>query len=263
MNRARRLAHRRSRIRGCGCAVTERRPLSGVRPPKVRRQQYSPEPGTALRAACCQRPRGRSPQAALTRSPPLLAARRGTSRGTAHQRNRARHAQRDEPRDLFGHLFLLVARERDRCAVVLERRPRSPDRRNHWTGTAVEQVLHDHHRVIALLDGLPVEAPRELADRLMVLVIGKTKLSDQKLRDLIKHSNKHRLLDEDFEFPDIRSGPRVSHRRVRRLGGQERRRVLHAARRRSPDGRADQAARGDACLRPCVGSGGMLIHGRH
>ena len=146
-------------------------------------------------------------------------------------------------------------------------RPRTssaePDRRNHWTGTAVEQVLHDHHRVIALLDGLPVEAPRELADRLMVVVIGKTKLSDQKLRDLIKHSNKHRLLDEDFEFPDIRSGPRVSDRRVRRLGGQERRRVLHAARRRSPDGRADQAARGDACLRPCVGSGGMLIHGRH
>jgi type I restriction enzyme M protein len=33
--------------------------------------------------------------------------------------------------------------------------------------------------------------------------IGKTRLSDQKLRDLIKHFNKHRLLDEDFEFPDL------------------------------------------------------------
>lgn len=33
--------------------------------------------------------------------------------------------------------------------------------------------------------------------------IGKTKLSDQKLRDLIKHFSKHRLLDEDFEFPDL------------------------------------------------------------
>jgi type I restriction enzyme M protein len=33
--------------------------------------------------------------------------------------------------------------------------------------------------------------------------IGKTKLSDQKLRDLVKHFNKHRLLDEDFEFPDL------------------------------------------------------------
>jgi type I restriction enzyme M protein len=33
--------------------------------------------------------------------------------------------------------------------------------------------------------------------------IGKTKLSDQKLRDLIKHFNKYRLLDEDFEFPDL------------------------------------------------------------
>ena len=33
--------------------------------------------------------------------------------------------------------------------------------------------------------------------------IGKTRLSDQKLRDLIRHFSKYRLLDEDFEFPDL------------------------------------------------------------
>lgn len=33
--------------------------------------------------------------------------------------------------------------------------------------------------------------------------IGKTRLSDQKLRDLIRHFSNYRLLDEDFEFPDL------------------------------------------------------------
>uniref|UniRef100_A0A7C4CE65 site-specific DNA-methyltransferase (adenine-specific) n=1 Tax=candidate division WOR-3 bacterium TaxID=2052148 RepID=A0A7C4CE65_UNCW3 len=33
--------------------------------------------------------------------------------------------------------------------------------------------------------------------------VGKTTLSDQKLRDLIRHFSKHRLLNEDFEFPDL------------------------------------------------------------
>ena len=33
--------------------------------------------------------------------------------------------------------------------------------------------------------------------------IGKTRLSDRSLRDLIKHFNKHRLRDADFEFPDL------------------------------------------------------------
>jgi len=33
--------------------------------------------------------------------------------------------------------------------------------------------------------------------------IGKTRLSDQKLRDLIRHFSKYRLLDQDFEFPDL------------------------------------------------------------
>lgn len=33
--------------------------------------------------------------------------------------------------------------------------------------------------------------------------VGKTKLSDQKLRDLIQHFSKYRLCNDDFEFPDL------------------------------------------------------------
>ncbi len=33
--------------------------------------------------------------------------------------------------------------------------------------------------------------------------VGKSKLPDKKLRELIKHFNKHRLRNEDFEFPDL------------------------------------------------------------
>jgi type I restriction enzyme M protein len=33
--------------------------------------------------------------------------------------------------------------------------------------------------------------------------VGKAKLPDKKLRDLIQHFNKHRLRNEDFEFPDL------------------------------------------------------------
>lgn len=32
---------------------------------------------------------------------------------------------------------------------------------------------------------------------------GRTRISDQQLRALISHFSKHRLLDEDFEFPDL------------------------------------------------------------
>lgn len=34
-------------------------------------------------------------------------------------------------------------------------------------------------------------------------MVGKTRLSDQKLRDLIRHFSKYRLRNEDFEFPDL------------------------------------------------------------
>ena len=33
--------------------------------------------------------------------------------------------------------------------------------------------------------------------------IGKSRLLDKRLRDLIRHFNKHRLRNEDFEFPDL------------------------------------------------------------
>ena len=33
--------------------------------------------------------------------------------------------------------------------------------------------------------------------------VGQSKLSDQKLRDLVRHFSKYRLRDEDFEFPDL------------------------------------------------------------
>ena len=33
--------------------------------------------------------------------------------------------------------------------------------------------------------------------------VGKTRIPDQKLRDLINHFNKHRLRNDDFEFPDL------------------------------------------------------------
>lgn len=90
---------------------------------------------------------------------------------------------------------------------------------------------------------------------------GRTTLSDQQLRQLIVHFNKYRLLDEDFEFPDLLGSayeyligefadsagkkggefytPRAVVRlMVRLLAPQEHMRVDD----------------------PCVGSGGMLIH---
>ena len=33
--------------------------------------------------------------------------------------------------------------------------------------------------------------------------MGKTRLPDQKLRDLVNHFNKYRLRNDDFEFPDL------------------------------------------------------------
>jgi hypothetical protein len=44
------------------------------------------------------------------------------------------------------------------------------DTGNAYRHLAVEQVAHDHHRVVALFDGLPVEARRELGKRLRVIV---------------------------------------------------------------------------------------------
>ena len=90
--------------------------------------------------------------------------------------------------------------------------------------------------------------------------VGQTRLSDQKLRDLIRHFSKYRLRNEDFEFPDLLGAayeyligqfadsagkkggefytPRdVVRLMVRLLAPQEGMRIYD----------------------PCVGSGGMLI----
>jgi type I restriction enzyme M protein len=93
--------------------------------------------------------------------------------------------------------------------------------------------------------------------------IGKTKLSDQKLRDLIKHFSKYRLLDEDFEFPDLlgaayeyligefadsagkKGGEFYTPRDVARLMV-----------------RLIKPEEGTRIYDPCVGSGGMLIESK-
>jgi type I restriction enzyme M protein len=93
--------------------------------------------------------------------------------------------------------------------------------------------------------------------------IGKTRLSDKKLRDLIKHFNKHRLLDEDFEFPDLlgaayeyligefadsagkKGGEFYTPRDVARLMV-----------------RLIKPEEGMRVYDPCVGSGGMLIQSK-
>jgi type I restriction enzyme M protein len=90
--------------------------------------------------------------------------------------------------------------------------------------------------------------------------VGKTRIPDQKLRDLIKHFNKFRLRNEDFEFPDLlgaayeylisefadsagkKGGEFYTPRDVVRLMV----RLL-------------QPAEGMRVYDPCVGSGGMLI----
>ena len=93
--------------------------------------------------------------------------------------------------------------------------------------------------------------------------VGKTKLSDQKLRDLINHFNRYRLRDEDFEFPDLlgaayeylikqfadtagkKGGDFYTPREVVRL-------MVRLA----------EPEEGMRIYDPCVGSGGMLVQAR-
>jgi type I restriction enzyme M protein len=92
---------------------------------------------------------------------------------------------------------------------------------------------------------------------------GKTKIPDQKLRDLINHFNKYRLRNADFEFPDLigaayeyligqfadsagkKGGEFYTPRDVVRLMV----RIL-------------KPQEGMRVYDPCVGSGGMLIHSK-
>ena len=74
--------------------------------------------------------------------------------------------------DLRRDALLLVERERDRSDVVGEGRLRRGDGRDHHVVVRVEEVLHHHHRVVSLLDRLPVEVRGELRQRLRVVVDG-------------------------------------------------------------------------------------------
>jgi type I restriction enzyme M protein len=93
--------------------------------------------------------------------------------------------------------------------------------------------------------------------------IGQTRLSDKKLRSLILHFSKHRLRDEDFEFPDLlgaayeylikqfadsagkKGGEFYTPRNVVRLMV-----------------RLIDPSEGERIYDPCAGSGGMLVQAR-
>src|SRR5262249_29285850 len=74
--------------------------------------------------------------------------------------------------DLLGDLLLLCKCECDRLSVVREARPRRLDGRRDRGLVGVEQVLHHHHRVVSLLERLPVEVGGELRQRFCVVVNG-------------------------------------------------------------------------------------------
>jgi len=90
--------------------------------------------------------------------------------------------------------------------------------------------------------------------------VGKTKVPDQKLRDLIRHFSKYRLRNEDFEFPDL-------------LGAAYEYLIGHFADSAGKKGgefytprevarlmvRLLKPTEGMRIYDPCVGSGGMLI----
>ena len=78
----------------------------------------------------------------------------------------------DEARDLLRHRLLLRERQRDRLAVVVERDLRRRHGRRHDGLAGVEEVLHDHHRVVPLLHRLPVEVRGQRRQRLRVVVHG-------------------------------------------------------------------------------------------
>jgi type I restriction enzyme M protein len=90
--------------------------------------------------------------------------------------------------------------------------------------------------------------------------VGKTRVPDQKLRDLIRHFSKYRLRNEDFEFPDL-------------LGAAYEYLIRHFADSAGKKGgefytprevarlmvRLLKPTEGMRIYDPCVGSGGMLI----
>jgi type I restriction enzyme M protein len=93
--------------------------------------------------------------------------------------------------------------------------------------------------------------------------VGQTKLTDRKLRDLIRHFNRHSLRDEDFEFPDL-LGTAYEYligqfaETAGKKGGEfytPRDVVRMMVRLVDPQPN-------ESVYDPCCGSGGMLIHAR-
>ncbi len=94
--------------------------------------------------------------------------------------------------------------------------------------------------------------------------VGQTRLPDKKLRELILHFNQHRLLNEDFEFPDL-------------LGAAYEYLIAEFADSAGKKGgefytprdvvklmvRLVKPREGKRVYDPCCGSGGMLIQSRH
>ena len=70
-------------------------------------------------------------------------------------------SERGELGDLPRDRALLLQRERHRRDRVGELGPGRVDARDRDGHTGVEQVLDHHHRVVSLLDRLPVEVRRE------------------------------------------------------------------------------------------------------
>ena len=74
--------------------------------------------------------------------------------------------------DLLRDGLLLLECEGDGRSVVLEACLRRVNTRDQHLRVRVEQVLHDHHRVVSLFDRLPIEMRGELRQRLHVVVHG-------------------------------------------------------------------------------------------
>jgi len=85
--------------------------------------------------------------------------------------------------------------------------------------------------------------------------VGKTKIPDAKLRELMEHFNRHRLRNEDFEFPDLLGAAYEFADSAGKKGGEfytPRDVVRLMVRLADPQP-------GMRIYDPCVGSGGMLI----
>jgi hypothetical protein len=80
--------------------------------------------------------------------------------------------ERDQRDDLLGNTLLLFEGENNRLHARPEVRLRRLDARDRHAVVGIEEKLDDHHRVVSLLDRLPVEGRGELGERLTVVVDG-------------------------------------------------------------------------------------------